>query len=146
MNFLSYSNEYLKDYLNKKLKYIENIYSEYKDINSERIKRWCGDDKINLIIVNCNNVNNYYKIIELIGKDWMKLFNPIEIINKIIIDLYLKNLDNNLLIELTIFTKIYLFYYYLKSIYSKINLIQINDQRLIIILINNIINYLKDSI
>lgn len=146
MNFLSYSNEYLKDYLNKKLKYIENIYSEYKDINSERIKRWCSDDKINLIIVNCNNVNNYYKIIELIGKDWMKLFNPIEIINKIIIDLYLKNLDNNLLIELTIFTKIYLFYYYLKSIYSKINLIQINDQRLIIILINNIINYLKDSI
>ena len=146
MNFLSYSNEYLKDYLNKKLKYIENIYSEYKDINSERIKRWCCDDKINLIIVNCNNVNNYYKIIELIGKDWMKLFNPIEIINKIIIDLYLKNLDNNLLIELTIFTKIYLFYYYLKSIYSKINLIQINDQRLIIILINNIINYLKDSI
>lgn len=147
MNCLSYNLIVLKNFIKSNIKELNEIYEEYKDENSVKVIKWFNDPKLNKLIVECNKEENLNIIIKLIGKEWFKIFNINQLINYIIEKLILLNLNNDILLQLTIFTKIYLLYYYLIKIYNNLTIkISITEQRYLFYLVDNITNYLKENL
>lgn len=128
----------------EKIKELELIYENYKDINSIKVKKWFNDEDMNKLIIDCNKEENFNYILDLVGKEIFNFFNPSEIINFIIEKLINFIQDKNYLLVLTIFTKIYFLFYYLKFIYNNLKKFDISKQRILYTFFITVTNYLMD--